>query len=124
MFDGAPNVFAAEPNAAVTPTSLGLPGALPVVNRTAVEYAIKIGLALNCQIAESCRFARKQYFYPDLAKNFQTSQYDEPIAFDGWVDVELEDRSEEHTSELQSRGHLVCRLLLEKKKQKKYNIKQ
>lgn len=91
MFDGAPNVFAAEPNAAVTPTSLGLPGALPVVNRTAVEYAIKIGLALNCQIAESCRFARKQYFYPDLAKNFQTSQYDEPIAFDGWVDVELED---------------------------------
>ena len=91
MFDGAPNVFAAEPNAAVTPTSLGLPGALPVVNRTAVEHAIKIGLALNCQIAESCRFARKQYFYPDLAKNFQTSQYDEPIAFDGWVDVELED---------------------------------
>src|SRR5690625_3963963 len=53
MFDGAPNVFAAEPNAAVTPTSLGLPGALPVVNRTAVEHAIKIGLALNCQIAES-----------------------------------------------------------------------
>src|SRR5699024_10497691 len=91
MFDGAPNVFAAEPNAAVTPTSLGLPGALPVVNRTAVEHAITIGLALNCQIAETCRFARKQYFYPDLAKNFQTSQYDEPIAFEGWVDVELED---------------------------------
>src|SRR5690625_1293555 len=91
MFDGAPNVFAAEPNAAVTPTSLGLPGALPVVNRTAVEHAIKIGLALNCQIAESCRFARKQYFYPDLAKNFQTSQFDEPIAFDGSIDVELED---------------------------------
>ena len=91
MFDGAPNVFAAEPNAAVTPTSLGLPGALPALNRTAVEYAIRIGLALNCQIAESCRFARKQYFYPDLAKNFQTSQSDEPIAFDGWVDVELED---------------------------------
>ncbi|MFC7376747.1 MULTISPECIES: Asp-tRNA(Asn)/Glu-tRNA(Gln) amidotransferase subunit GatB [unclassified Brachybacterium] len=91
MFDGAPNIFAAEPNTAITPTSLGLPGSLPVVNRKAVEYAIKIGLALNCSIAETCRFARKQYFYPDLTKNFQTSQYDEPIAFDGWVDVELED---------------------------------
>src|SRR5699024_9384348 len=66
MFGGAPNLFAAEPNAAVTPTSLGLACALSVVNRTAVELAIKIGLALNCQIAESCRFARKKYFYPDL----------------------------------------------------------
>ena len=91
MFDGAPNIFAAEPNTAITPTSLGLPGSLPVVNGKAVEYAIRIGLALNCSIAETCRFARKQYFYPDLTKNFQTSQYDEPIAFDGWVDVELED---------------------------------
>ncbi|PZP16595.1 MAG: Asp-tRNA(Asn)/Glu-tRNA(Gln) amidotransferase GatCAB subunit B [Brachybacterium faecium] len=91
MFDGAPNVFAAEPNTAITPVSLGLPGTLPVVNGTAIEYAIKIGLALNCQIAETCRFSRKQYFYPDLTKNFQTSQYDEPIAFDGWIDVELED---------------------------------
>ncbi|GAA1487322.1 Asp-tRNA(Asn)/Glu-tRNA(Gln) amidotransferase subunit GatB [Brachybacterium sacelli] len=91
MFDGAPNIFAAEPNTAITPTSLGLPGSLPVVNRRAVEYAIRIGLALNCSIAENCRFARKQYFYPDLTKNFQTSQYDEPIAYEGWVDVELED---------------------------------
>lgn len=91
MFDGAPNIFAAEPNTAITPVSLGLPGTLPVVNAKAVEYAIRIGLALNCSIAETCRFARKQYFYPDLTKNFQTSQYDEPIAFDGWVDVELED---------------------------------
>ncbi|MDO5663239.1 MAG: Asp-tRNA(Asn)/Glu-tRNA(Gln) amidotransferase subunit GatB [Brachybacterium sp.] len=91
MFDGAPNVFAADPNTAITPVSLGLPGTLPVVNQKAVEYAIRIGLALNCQIAETCRFARKQYFYPDLTKNFQTSQYDEPIAFDGHLDVELED---------------------------------
>ncbi|MDO5646008.1 MAG: Asp-tRNA(Asn)/Glu-tRNA(Gln) amidotransferase subunit GatB [Dermabacter sp.] len=91
MFDGAPNVFAAEPNTAITPVSLGLPGTLPVVNEKAVEYAITIGLALNCTIAETCRFSRKQYFYPDLTKNFQTSQYDEPIAFDGWVDVELSD---------------------------------
>jgi aspartyl-tRNA(Asn)/glutamyl-tRNA(Gln) amidotransferase subunit B len=91
MFDGAPNIFAADPNTAITPVSLGLPGTLPVVNGKAIEYAIKIGLALNCEIAETCRFSRKQYFYPDLTKNFQTSQYDEPIAFDGWVDVELED---------------------------------
>ena len=91
MFDSAPQVFGAEPNTAVSPTSLGLPGSLPVVNGTAVEYAIRIGLALNCQIAESCRFARKQYFYPDVPKNFQTSQYDEPIAFEGYLDVELAD---------------------------------
>ena len=58
MFDGAPNIFAAEPNTAITPTSLGLPGALPVVNRRAVEYAIKIGLALNCSIAETCQIGR------------------------------------------------------------------
>lgn len=91
MFDGAEQSFGAEPNTQITPVSLGLPGALPAVNGTAVEYAIRIGLALNCQIAPSCRFARKNYFYPDVPKNFQTSQYDEPIAHDGWVDVELED---------------------------------
>lgn len=91
MFDAAPNAFGGDPNTYVTPVSLGLPGSLPVVNRKAVEYAIKIGLALNCEIAEYCRFARKSYFYPDLTKAFQTSQYDEPIAHDGYVDVELED---------------------------------
>lgn len=91
MFDSAPNVFGEEPNTMVTPVSLGLPGSLPVVNKKAVEYAIKIGLALNCSIASSCRFARKNYFYPDVPKNFQTSQYDEPIAYDGYLDVELED---------------------------------
>lgn len=91
MFDAAPNGFGDEPNTFVTPVSLGLPGSLPVVNEKAVEYAIKIGLALNCEIAEYCRFARKNYFYPDLTKNYQISQYDEPIAFDGYLDVELED---------------------------------
>ena len=91
MFDAAPNAFGGEPNTFVTPVSLGLPGSLPVVNRRAVEYAIKIGLALNCEIAQYCRFARKNYFYPDLTKAFQTSQSDEPIAADGHVDVELED---------------------------------
>ena len=93
MFDAAPNAFGGEPNSRVTPTSVGLPGSLPVVNAKGVEYAIRIGLALGCQIARSCRFARKNYFYPDLAKDFQTSQSDEPIAFDGAVEVELEDGS-------------------------------
>ena len=87
MFCGCPTEFGAEPNTQVCPTCLGLPGAMPVVNRVAVESAMRIGLALNCEIAEWCRFARKNYFYPDMPKNFQTSQYDEPIAFDGWMDV-------------------------------------
>ena len=93
MFDAAPNVFGAQPNTMVTPTSVGLPGALPVVNARGVEYAIRIGLALGCEIAESCRFARKNYFYPDLSKDFQTSQSDEPIAFDGALEIEPEDGS-------------------------------
>lgn len=93
MFDGAPNAFGGDPNTFVTPVSLGLPGSLPVVNSKAVEYAIKIGLALNCSIAESCRFARKNYFYPDLTKAFQTSQSDEPIAAEGYLDLDLADGS-------------------------------
>jgi aspartyl-tRNA(Asn)/glutamyl-tRNA(Gln) amidotransferase subunit B len=91
MFCGCPTEFGAEPNSQVCPVCLGLPGALPVVNEKAVESAIRIGLALNCEIAAWCRFARKNYFYPDMPKNFQTSQYDEPIAYDGHLDVELED---------------------------------
>jgi aspartyl-tRNA(Asn)/glutamyl-tRNA(Gln) amidotransferase subunit B len=87
MFCGCPTEFGADPNTQVCPTCLGLPGAMPVVNRTAVESAIRIGLALNCDIAEWCRFARKNYFYPDMPKNFQTSQYDEPICFEGFMDV-------------------------------------
>ena len=90
MFCGCATEFGAEPNTQVCPVCLGLPGALPVVNATAVESAIRIGLALNCEIAEWCRFARKNYFYPDQPKNFQTSQYDEPIAFDGYTDVEVD----------------------------------
>ncbi|HEU4811648.1 MAG TPA: Asp-tRNA(Asn)/Glu-tRNA(Gln) amidotransferase subunit GatB [Nocardioides sp.] len=90
MFCGCPTEFGAEPNTQVCPTCLGLPGAMPAVNRVAVESAIRIGLALNCEIAEWCRFARKNYFYPDMPKNFQTSQYDEPIAFEGWTEVEVD----------------------------------
>jgi aspartyl-tRNA(Asn)/glutamyl-tRNA(Gln) amidotransferase subunit B len=89
MFCGCPTEFGAPPNTQVCPVCLGLPGSLPVMNRTAVESAIRIGLALNCRVAEWCRFARKNYFYPDMPKNFQTSQYDEPICFDGFTDVEV-----------------------------------
>ena len=90
MFCGCSTEFGAEPNTQVCPVCLGLPGSLPAINRTAVESAMKIGLALNCDIAEWCRMARKNYFYPDMPKNFQTSQYDEPICFDGYLDVDVE----------------------------------
>src|SRR5919206_1653890 len=90
MFCGCRTDFGAPPNTQVCPVCLGLPGSLPVANRAAVEATIRIGLALNCRIAEWCRFARKNYFYPDMPKNFQTSQYDEPIAYDGWTEVEVD----------------------------------
>jgi aspartyl-tRNA(Asn)/glutamyl-tRNA(Gln) amidotransferase subunit B len=109
MFSDAPNPAAAgnvphEPNTTITPVDLGLPGSLPVVNEQAVKYSISLGLALGCQIASSSRFARKNYFYPDLAKNYQISQYDEPIAFDGQVEVELAD-GKQFTIEIE-RAHM------------------
>ncbi|NQX14414.1 Asp-tRNA(Asn)/Glu-tRNA(Gln) amidotransferase subunit GatB [Rathayibacter sp. VKM Ac-2857] len=91
MFSDAPNVSGSEPNTNTTPVCLGLPGSLPVVNEQAVRYSISLGLALGCSIAPSSRFARKNYFYPDMAKNYQISQFDEPIAFEGSVEVELAD---------------------------------
>ena len=91
MFSAAPNSFGREPNTELAPVDLGLPGSMPVVNEQAVRYSISLGLALGCSIAPSSRFARKNYFYPDLGKNYQISQYDEPIAFDGSVEVELAD---------------------------------
>ncbi|MET8840680.1 Asp-tRNA(Asn)/Glu-tRNA(Gln) amidotransferase subunit GatB [Streptomyces rubiginosohelvolus] len=91
MFCGCSTELKQDANSQTCPVCLGLPGALPVVNEIGVESAIKIGLALHCEIADWCRFARKNYFYPDMPKNFQTSQYDEPIAFNGYLDVQLED---------------------------------
>ncbi|RLE24556.1 MAG: Asp-tRNA(Asn)/Glu-tRNA(Gln) amidotransferase subunit GatB [Actinobacteria bacterium] len=86
LFSGAPNHFGDEPNTNIDPVSLGLPGALPVLNRQAVELAMRLGLALNCTIQRST-FARKNYFYPDMPKAYQISQYDEPISIDGWLDL-------------------------------------
>ncbi|MCJ1699999.1 Asp-tRNA(Asn)/Glu-tRNA(Gln) amidotransferase subunit GatB [Rathayibacter festucae] len=96
MFSDAPNISGSEPNTNTTPVCLGLPGSLPVVNEQAVRYSISLGLALGCSIAPSSRFARKNYFYPDMAKNYQISQFDEPIAFEGSVEVELADGSVVH----------------------------
>jgi len=90
MFCGCATTFGAAPNTQVCPVCLGLPGTLPVLNQRAVEATIRIGLALNCSIAAECRFARKNYFYPDMPKNYQISQYDEPIAYDGWTEVEVD----------------------------------
>ena len=87
IFCGCPNSFGAPPNTNVCPVCLGLPGALPVLNRAAVELAIKGALALNCRIRPQSRFARKNYFYPDLPKGYQISQYDEPFAEHGYVDI-------------------------------------
>ncbi len=93
MFCGCPAAFGAPPNTHVCPTCLALPGALPVANAQAIESTIRIGLALNCSIAEWCRFARKNYFYPDMPKNYQISQYDEPLCFDGYIDIEVDGKS-------------------------------
>jgi aspartyl-tRNA(Asn)/glutamyl-tRNA(Gln) amidotransferase subunit B len=87
IFCGCPTSFGAAPNTNVCPVCLGLPGALPVLNRQAVELALKAALALNCAIRGQSRFARKNYFYPDLPKGYQISQYDEPLAEHGYVDI-------------------------------------
>ena len=89
MFCGCATDFGADPNTHVCAVCLGLPGSLPVANAKAIESTIRIGLALNCTIATWCRFARKNYFYPDMPKNFQTSQYDEPLCINGYLDIEV-----------------------------------
>ncbi|MEO8609710.1 MAG: Asp-tRNA(Asn)/Glu-tRNA(Gln) amidotransferase subunit GatB [Chloroflexota bacterium] len=91
MFSACPVVDSVEaaPNTAVDPLSLGMPGTLPVVNQRAVEFGIMVGLALNCTIPQFNQFARKSYFYPDLPKGYQISQYDRPLAVNGWLDIEV-----------------------------------
>ncbi len=90
IFSSSSTAFGAEPNTNIDPVCMGLPGTLPVLNQKVLEYAVKAGLALNCQIAPYSKFDRKQYFYPDLPKNYQISQYDLPIAEHGWLEIELE----------------------------------
>ncbi|MBI1858325.1 MAG: Asp-tRNA(Asn)/Glu-tRNA(Gln) amidotransferase subunit GatB, partial [Candidatus Melainabacteria bacterium] len=87
IFCSCPINFGADPNTNVCPVCLGMPGVLPVLNKQVVAYAIKTGLSLNCGIAKHCKFDRKQYFYPDLPKNFQISQYDQPICKNGFLEV-------------------------------------
>lgn len=91
IFSYSSTEFGAPPNTNIDPICMGLPGVLPVLNQTVLEYAVKTGLALNCQIAPYSKFDRKQYFYPDLPKNYQISQYDLPIAEHGWLEIELTD---------------------------------
>jgi aspartyl-tRNA(Asn)/glutamyl-tRNA(Gln) amidotransferase subunit B len=98
MFSACPVVDSVEaaPNTAVDPVSLGLPGTLPVMNFQALEYAMMVGLALNCEIPPINQFARKSYFYPDLPKGYQISQYDRPLCVNGYMDVDLPDGSTKH----------------------------
>ena len=90
MFCGCAVDFEAEPNTNVCPVCLGLPGALPVPNRKAIEWITKIGLAFNCSISERSQFHRKNYFYSDQPKNYQISQFDVPVCHDGWIDVTVD----------------------------------
>jgi aspartyl-tRNA(Asn)/glutamyl-tRNA(Gln) amidotransferase subunit B len=91
MFCGCPTTFGAAPNTQTCPICQGMPGVLPVINRRAVEFAIRTALAFNCRINTACRFARKHYYYPDMPKNYQISQYEEPLAEDGWLELDLPD---------------------------------
>ena len=107
MFCGCPTRFGAPPNSQVCPVCLGLPGSLPVANALAIESTIRIGLALHCDIAAWCRMARKNYFYPDMPKDYQVSQYDEPLCVDGYLDVTVMDGDEPRTIRVEiERVHL------------------
>lgn len=93
IFCGCPTSFGAPPNTNTCPVCLGHPGVLPVLNRQAVEYAMKAAMALNCEIAEHSKFDRKNYFYPDSPKAYQISQYDQPIGQNGWIDIEVDGKT-------------------------------
>ncbi|HEY9736396.1 MAG TPA: Asp-tRNA(Asn)/Glu-tRNA(Gln) amidotransferase subunit GatB [Trichocoleus sp.] len=110
IFSPASTAFGADPNTYIDPIVMGLPGVLPVLNEKVLEYAVKAGLALNCQIAPYSKFDRKQYFYPDLPKNYQISQYDLPIAEHGWLEIELVDKK---TKEVTRKRIGITRLHME-----------
>ena len=95
IFTSASTAFGDDPNSHIDPVVCGLPGTLPVLNKKVLEYAVKASLALNLQVAEHSKFDRKQYFYPDLPKNYQISQYDEPIAENGWIEVEVAEKGKD-----------------------------
>jgi aspartyl-tRNA(Asn)/glutamyl-tRNA(Gln) amidotransferase subunit B len=95
IFTSASTAFGDAPNTHIDPVVCGLPGTLPVLNQKVLEYAVKAAMALNLHIAEHSKFDRKQYFYPDLPKNYQISQYDEPIAEEGWIEVEVAEKGKE-----------------------------
>jgi aspartyl-tRNA(Asn)/glutamyl-tRNA(Gln) amidotransferase subunit B len=90
MFCGCPTTFGASPNTQTCPVCLGMPGTLPVINRRAIEFGVRTALAFHCRINAACRFARKHYYYPDMPKNFQISQYEEPLAEEGWLELDGE----------------------------------
>ena len=95
IFTAASTTFGDDPNTHIDPVVCGLPGTLPVLNQKVLEYAVKAAMALNLNIAEHSKFDRKQYFYPDLPKNYQISQYDEPIAEEGWIEVEVAEKGKD-----------------------------
>ena len=95
IFSPASTAFGDDPNTHIDPVVCGLPGTLPVLNLKVLEYAVKAALALNLKVAAHSKFDRKQYFYPDLPKNYQISQFDQPIAEDGWIEVEVAEKGKE-----------------------------
>ena len=95
IFTSASTAFGDPPNTHIDPVVCGLPGTLPVLNQKVLEYAVKAAMALNLNVADHSKFDRKQYFYPDLPKNYQISQFDEPIAEDGWIEVEVAEKGKE-----------------------------
>ncbi|MEC7382271.1 MAG: Asp-tRNA(Asn)/Glu-tRNA(Gln) amidotransferase subunit GatB, partial [Cyanobacteriota bacterium] len=95
IFTCASTTFGDDPNTHIDPVVCGLPGTLPVLNQMVLEYAVKAAMALNLNIAEHSKFDRKQYFYPDLPKNYQISQFDEPIAEEGWIEVEVAEKGKD-----------------------------
>jgi len=95
IFTSASTAYGDDPNTHIDPVVCGLPGTLPVLNRKVLEYAVKAAMGLNLNIAEHCKFDRKQYFYPDLPKNYQITQYDQPIAEEGWIEVEVAEKGKD-----------------------------